>query len=433
MQRSAGYATIRKYLPEIILSLVYLIWGVGTVSLVYEHRFPDTEEYLRLRNYIWHGTEYQGNLWLQRSLSIPLLYALLYDPVVIKLFQALVYFGSFIALARSFSRYFRNRFAQVTTFIFPLLFSCCAQLVFWPGLRLSEALSIACLNLVLVFFLEGFRRPLSRNAWIIFPLVVLFFSHLRDANAYMAICMFLPVPFMLRGKKKWRLTGIYALLFTGNFFIQAYMVQVGGRYKIPLGNVLFQRVLPFEERLQWFVEEGMPEGEYLHTYRWKWAMNDGFPDDPQFMKYLEQQGVADYRKFLISHPYYTYDELRVNYDESINMSLWEYAGFMTNYPLLALDPILWPDSDFILYAWCAAALLFLFRRKYRLTGLMIFTFLVFYSSFLVCFHGDAFELLRHCLLPNYFFRLMGMVWLLLALENLVNGKKRKNLLPEQKV
>lgn len=427
-----GYTKFRKYLPEVILSLVYLIWGLGTLSFVYEHRFPDTEEYLRLRNYIWHGTEYGHNVWLQRSLSIPLLYALLYDPVVIKIFQALVYFGSFMALAWALSRYFRQRTVQVAVYIFPLLFSCCAQLVFWPGLRLSEALSVAFLNLVIIFFLEGFRRPLPRQAWIMFPLAVLFFSHLRDAHAYMTIFLFIPVLFMIPGKKKWRMAGIYALLFAGNFFVQAYLIQEGGRYKIPLGNVLFQRILPFEDRLQWFLREGMPEGEYLDTWRWKWAMNDGFPDDPHFMEYLEQQGTSDYRKFLVTHPYYTYDELRVNYDESINMSLWEYAGFRGNYLLLALDPVLWPDSDMILYAWCVAALLFLVRRRFWTIGLMAFTFLVFYSQLLVCFHGDAFELLRHCLLPNYLFRLMGIAWLLLALENLVNGKKEKSLLPGQK-
>lgn len=299
--------------------------------------------------------------------------------------------------------------AESTAFSFAAIWIACLLLC----LRKSSWVRI--LALALASFAFSFTRD---NA----PLLVLPLG---------AVTFFILVKHGAGKRATWVKVGVLALLLIGSFIFQIATTQESNhqfnktRHEFPLANVVIRRILPHQERTEWFAERGMPVHSEILTWKKRWASGNEFAlfrkkQYHEFAAWLRGEGRADYLEYLVRHPSYTIDSAYDARDALFSTELYEYTGKPQKSFLVAAAGLIWP----IFQPWVSLCLAcgipgltafnWLRRRWNQRTGktepavglltdgsevlaMALLIVLVILNSAFV-FHMDAMEVPRHCAL-----------------------------------
>jgi hypothetical protein len=111
---------------------------------------------------------------------------------------------------------------------------------------------------------------------------------------------------------------IFILIFIGSNYstsnihcrdcVTSYM---NARWYMPMMNNIFQRILPFEDRVKYFEDHGLPVTPELMAMKHKWASSNNWQSafDPKLAAQREwnyRHGRQTYMKYLITHPTYVF-------------------------------------------------------------------------------------------------------------------------------
>jgi hypothetical protein len=227
----------------------------------------------------------------------------------------------------------------------------------------------------------------------------------RDAHAYLAFALAISYPFLLT-KKFGIKKGFIRSMIIGSFLVciglfQDYNAQVNGRHLFSLVNVLNKRILTHQERIDYFRRYGFPYNEKVLSLKGKWASEC---DWKVLEPWLSNHGKFVYAKFLLENYTYTLGEVYKRIDILINpdffktytnkFSLAESAHVKMYYlSFFKIDFTIWIINFFLM------SLILLFKKDDKVYPPIVIMFMGI-SQMIICFHGDAMEFERHCLMSS---------------------------------
>lgn len=390
----------------------------------------DTEVYHYQATKSWTSPEFYRGV---RPWTVPLLYSLFYgarNEHNLILLQTIVSCGAWIFLAFSASRLMKDELIKAVAFL---------AIAFMPLNRfiqqtnviiLSESFSFSFLAIFLGAFFWYFRKNTTTSA-LVLTFVALLFAFVRDTDAFRVLLMSLPVLLIFfrhrLGRKKGAmrhaaLLASFVVIFIASDFSTSRIHN--GTLKVPYTNIrwfmpmmnnIFQRVLPFEDRVTFFETHGMPVTPEVRGMAYQWASSNNWQSalDPKLAPLREwnySHGRQTYMKYLITHPVYT---LRSAYDYREEMlfpgghrGLW-YDGVKT-LNLKCLSPLFLNDeSDVRMLLIFFPAMLVLIgldrihKKRSKYNGQVQNIFLASYIGLMVLplailvFHGDLMDHARH--------------------------------------
>ena len=191
---------------------------------------------------------------------------------------------------------------------------------------LSESLSFSFLAVFLGTYLWYYNKR-SILSVIFLAIVALIFAFTRDTDAYRVLLMTLPILLLIVQQIRNKTRGvmrhavlfiIFILIFIGSNYstsnihcrdcVTSYM---NARWFMPTINNMFQRILPFEDRVKYFEDHGLPVTPALMAMKYKFASSNNWQSafDPKLAAQREWNylhGRQTYMKYLITHPRYLF-------------------------------------------------------------------------------------------------------------------------------
>jgi len=211
---------------------------------------------------------------------------------------------------------------------------------------------------------------------------------------------------------------------------------------MPIVNNMFQRILPFEDRVKYFEAHGLPVTTELMSMKNKWANADNWRwyIDPRLAAQREwnyRYGRQTYMKYLITHPKYVvasafdYRDLLLYLDGEHN--IWHKNAKSINIRILSVF-FLNDDVDLKMFlALLLSSLILLFIIYYKqgkddgehITMILLTCYIILITIPLgiLIFHGDLMDLARHSF-TNIVQLNLGVVLLYLFIADLLMMKMR---------
>ncbi len=199
-----------------------------------------------------------------------------------------------------------------------LLFAFSPQVADWDRILQSESLHLSLFALLLALSIE-LAHCLSRKsgqrsrwtyavagAWLV---VMVLWEYTRDANLYAVIIsagvLLAGLAFLTFRSK--RLPGITLIvvfgLLLGSVMLHRTTVQASTRWESPLIANLKNNVLPYDTRVQYFMDHGMPYSQELARMIETGVRNRSkYHADQAFVDWLYRDGYSTYTQFLIDTP-----------------------------------------------------------------------------------------------------------------------------------
>jgi len=262
-----------------------------------------------------------------------------------------------------------------------------------------------------------------------------FWMSLHEVNLYIGLLV--AIAFLVFGafKKGSRFLWAFSLLI-GIVFIINYQLSAAyalPRWGLPLAEVVTKRILPNEEFLTFFAEEGMPISPALMALSGEWANSRNYvvvnsPDLKPFSEWLFAHGKRVYTKFLLTHPLYAITAPLEDLEPLLTSN---FEGMVPKYTLALPNPInefFYPIRFFRLYFWTSLVMVFFtFARNYRSNNKTFWTVFIFWLISIpylyLTWHGDAHSVVRHVVIANIQFHLG--IWLVLLINFNEIGKRRR--------
>ncbi len=198
-----------------------------------------------------------------------------------------------------------------------LLFAFSPQVADWDGVLQSESLHLSLFALLLALSIELAHlmggKASERSKWTYataaaWLLALVLWQYTRDANLYAAILsvVVLLVGLAFLGFRSRRLPSaaliavVVALLVS--IGLHRASIQSSTRWMSPLIANIGNNVLPYETRVQYFVDRGMPYSDKLAKLITTGLRNQKYQADAAFMDWLYRDGYSTYTRFLIDTP-----------------------------------------------------------------------------------------------------------------------------------
>lgn len=240
----------------------------------------------------------------------------------------------------------------------------------------------------------------------VIPLIVMsfiFFFTKENIPLFLVVCFaFLPILKMNRKKSFLLLLVISIVSICGYAYHPPEEIS---RAKIEFStiNSIFQRILPDDEKIEFFKDRGMPiDDAFILKWSKKWADENNFEiftNDKysEFLAWVRYHGRTTYAKYLLLHPRYT---LKL---------VWENKGVLftivgytrENKAINIVERFLFSFTVFIIMTiFMISYLLFIKMSPYR-DRMYIFFLAIYFgliTNTIVIFHMDAMEISRHCIL-----------------------------------
>jgi hypothetical protein len=330
-----------------------------------------------------------------------------------------------------------------------LAFACTRPVTQWDRQLLSESLSLSFLALALAASLWfAHRRTWPRAIAVI--VAAMYWCSLRDPHALvLGVAGVTVLAAVIVSQYRHRAPEVSALVVGVALLLTAGVAQSaadrGGRELLPVSNVYAARILAFPDRLDWFLDHGMPQATRLRQLS-RQARAAGRPvavivpaiandaRDPTLTRYHEwlvDHGQRLLLEYAITHPRYLVLEPFERPERGFN-SLGGWAGYAPNHrevPLL--DRILFPPWPFVVLEFVAAVVVATIRR---LRSIEWWVALGWAAAAVVhlgaAWHADAQELARHALIPDVQFRIATIVAIALA-ANALSGAPRASASPDR--
>jgi hypothetical protein len=192
--------------------------------------------------------------------------------------------------------------------------------------------------------------------------------------------------------------------------------HTNARWFMPTMNNLFQRILPFEDRIKYFEVHGMPVTPEVIAMKFQWASSNNWQSafDPQLASLREwnyRNGRQTYMKYLMTHPAYTLQSAYHHRDEMIfpggHRNLW-YDEVKKPLNLKLLSHLFLNDvRDVRMFLVLFPSILILIGPAWLLRGredfggqidqifLISYIILITVPHAVLVFHGDLMDHARH--------------------------------------
>jgi hypothetical protein len=366
------------------------------------------------------------------------------DPDVIIRGQALISLFSWWILSLSLSDFLKNLALKFIVFLAGFHFALWWAIAGWNYAILSESLCFSFFALWLATLLRFSRNPSWRN---LFPLIAVsfFFSSTRDnlpyALLFFSLSWILSL-FLVNRRLLTKYKKLFFAFFGAILLIFSFQTLSAARARRPsfgLYNVLFARVFPNEEFLDWFRSRGMPFKEEL--LKWKnedcWSYDFALFADKKyenFRTWIGTKGAIAYAYFLFSHPKYAlWDSMAINKQNlrrlfSLNEDILRekyIAEVPEGAPWIKIATRFFPFVSFglcLLLAAIGAGSYFFNKNAAALLPILIFMAFVVVNAVLI-FHADAVEIERHASLIPIASEAIGIMSVVVLLSSLKSSKK----------
>lgn len=327
--------------------------------------------------------------------------------------------------------------ASVARAGWPRLVALCTVLVFamttpiaiWDRVMLSESLALSFFALLVASLIWFGVRP----GWVRLGAVVLSagaWMSTRDTNIYVVLGIGVvlgaaAVLALIRRSSiapKLAIAALLLVLVGGGALAMSISTVRGWD---PLRHVLADRIIPYPDRLEWWVDHGLPQGAALrllarephHTDTG--ALTAGpSARDRRFARYsnwVKNQGARTYVVWLATHPKYTlFEPFESPERVHLRRTVTDYSPHANEVPFI---------STLFFWPWPAAVVAFVvvalaglrLRRARDVTWLVALGLVVLaVPHLLLAWHGDAASPIRHALLGNVQ-AILGILLLGLAL------------------
>lgn len=295
---------VREWRWALPLAVAGVVLRLVAVAGIHLYRYFDSAEYETL--------DFSGRS--RRPWTTPLLYHLLPDEDAwVVGVQAAIGAVAWLALAFAAAALFRRRGAQVVVATAIVALGCSAVVTNWDVTMLSEPMALSLTVLVIAGWTNFVRRPTDLGALAIVAATVpwMFVRQSLMPTAWMITFLALValVVVLVRGRRDGadRRIATPLVLVVGGLFAGCIWATVtyGRNTEILHHNItaiVADRIAPDEERLAWFVDQGMPlPSDGRRDY-------GGFDEDRSFQAWVERSGTDTYARFLASHPWYSLTE-----------------------------------------------------------------------------------------------------------------------------
>jgi len=344
----------------------------------------------------------------------------------IELFQLSMSALAWLWLAWAFIRSVKNQWIKLIGFSGILGFSLSPTVQVWNHTVLSESLSISLMVLILGLF-AGLTQQWKWRYLSLLILLFLFWMSFREANAYVALFVSFALFIMGLAQRTFRAYWVLSF-FIGVIFLINYQLSSAyalPRWALPMAEVITKRILPNQEYLEYFAENGMPVTPELMALSGRWANSDDYAvinstELKKFTRWLFNDARNVYVKFLITHPVYAIKsplaeiQTLLGSDHMLGIPVPDYVPVLPS----QVNELFYPVSWFWVYLWLSLISTgFIFATGLR-TSKSIYWFILAFlllsiPHLYLVWHGDALDVARHAVLANIQFHLG--VWLLIVL------------------
>lgn len=375
------------------------------------------------------------------------------------LLQIIISCLSWLFLAFTVSYFLKDHMAKTFAFFVIALIPLNAFMHYWNLVILSESLSFSFLAVFLAAYLWYYNLR-SIPSVIFLAVVALIFAFTRDTDAYRVLLMTPPILLLIaqqirdKSRKVLRHTVlfiIFILIFIGSNYSTSNIhcrdcatPYMKARWFMPTINNLYQRILPFEDRVKFFADHGLPVTPELMAMKYQWASSNNWQSafDPKLAAQGEwnyRHGRQTYMKFLITHPGYVFSSAYEYRDKLLYLDGAPNAWFHEMVkPLEAkILSVFFLNNDrdlkmlFVLFPVSLLAAFIVYIRNRRDYEAHIMTVLLVCNIILMTiplgiliFHGDLMDLARHSF-TNIIQLNLGVVLFYLFTADLLMMKLRK--------
>lgn len=360
------------------------------------------------------------------------------QPIII--FQTLLAIASWVFFVWTVVTLLRNELPRVMAAVILYLFAFVPQLSDWDSILLSESVSFSLFVILLAFLLRALTGFLARNrpGILIFDVIGLLASSFawiftRDTNSYMILLLtlvmigiFVRLIATRRGFLKAMLSLVTVAALAVLFAFHQSTFRTGERWVLPMLNNYTANVFPYEERVKFFEERGMPVSETLLEKKGSAEYNNIFQED-EFLEWFKRDGMKTYLAFMVEHPLLFAQMAYFQLDEFFSENIQPFFyGRESDKPRWAepLGNLLHPLSSSVLLIDLLLMLILLFGRlspnqeiAHRESSWTIFVGIVLLGAVMMTFvsyFGEVRSIWRHVLSGVMPLRL-GMWLALLAL------------------
>ena len=286
----------------------------------------DTEVFIHMAALKWTNPYFYHGL---RPLTVPLLYSLVNGAENmhnIIIMQTIISCVSWIFIALMVVYFLKDYLVKVFAFFLIAFIPLNGFIHHYNLVILSESLSFSFFAVFLGSCLWYYNKR-SILSVIFLAFVALIFAFTRDTDAYRVLLMTLPILLLIVQQIRNKARGvmrhavlfiIFILIFIGSNYSTSNMhcrdcttSYMNARWYMPMMNNIFQRILPFEDRVKYFEEHGLPVTPESVAMKYMWASSNNWQSayDPKLAALREWNylhGRQTYMKYLITHPKYAF-------------------------------------------------------------------------------------------------------------------------------
>lgn len=352
-----------------------------------------------------------------------------FDKVV--LIQNIVSIFSWALLAWVVSRKLKIFPVKVFAVLAILAFGFSPHIAEWDGILSSESPSLSLFAIMLALLIDLVFRIVEKKTTssrinlhiLLWMIAFVLWALVRDVHIYAAlitVALVLPL-FLFPYIRNIKGIVIAVIILMGLVVVVNHTSKISPRWQPSLMHVLDYYVFPYPSRVDYFVQQGMPEDLNGEAY----------------VEWFDNDGVKTYGLFLLSHPGFivttvlnTADYFRSDFIQPY----FEVQESLNRTAIMVISEVLHPETNFV-YAVCLflflvlCAVAFYRRDPVMIAWTWLATWLFLYSaaSLFISYFGDIDGTRRHIFPSVEQFRLF--LWIFLAvfadyvIRNEINSSK----------
>ena len=469
----------KKTLFVFIIIALEIVFALLTFINFYSHDlsiYYDTDTFVQASQHNFYSVDFFLD-W--RLPFIPLLYKILNcDFIAIGYLQTILYILSWLFLSWTLTKIIQSNWLKITSVFGVLFIGLVPEFQIWNNILLSESISISLLVIFVAFLI--LHNAIKKKGYALGIVgIAAIFSFTRDTNSYIVLmlALFYLVFFFVQRPRNYQylfLTTFFSMFFLFTNFTSEMLKNVRSddgtpilkRYQIPLFNIYHFKVLTNNDTIEIFKKYGMPVSPNLQSiqkHRNWYVLLFREKEFKDFVFWVLNYGKNSYAKFLIFHPLYTINELLINQEKIFLLanksSIFKYASMpkVTSSSRFTINSQ-FPNRFFhqaknrkellqllrskgightfipfkfilfglggLLFITMAMACVFRFSWTRR-DGLLYFAMFIFaFPHILLCFHGDAIEIERHCVGSLAHLLIAIFLLIIFLMGNLFDKKKK---------